>query len=625
MPFGKWKNWKACIAEMDQKYSPESAKKVCGKLQANLEKAKSSLGGVISEHEGWLYRNYTTQQKREFQDAREKARKQEFGKDAQKQDQPHPRLELTYDPKQKSRRSKRVYDAHGFPRNIFKAKFADWKQYVSEEDLKKIPDSIKNRNQGMPTNWHMATGKIKKEDYPKWHTGQFYKGCSLCEGRKVEEEHAKTLEHAGVPKEKVKEVETKIAEDHLKEDPKYYEKLKLVEGVEKADTRQVDADETDEKEIRNLHLNSKLSPSIGDLKEVRELTKDADMDKEWNLDLEAMLKSERTFSGTFHKPVIDKENDIIPAKAMDAAMDDFMILPTLQEVHTERTVGIIVKAWKTGEEEYKFIGKIKPGSDCDDVWDKVKKGIYDGLSIGGRRIRYSNQCHIPSSIRTTPCVTHKLKLYNVSVCSSPVNPEATVDSVSKSEDVVFDLTETLIKAESTESITKGELMADENVEGVSKSDEDLITKSDIAGLTKAVEDLNKSFEHYFNSLTTPHPQHLGGKGHSTENTMHKDEDPDPDEDPKRMKKAEEEEEEFEEKKKIKKSLDIESITKSFNEVIAERDEAIYALQDKVAKMEEQKIQKGGQAVIVPELLEKNDPLITNTNLGLLAGIGRIAK
>ena len=169
-------------------------------------------------------------------------------------------------------------------------------------------------------------------------------------------------------------------------------------------------------------------------------------------------------------------------------------------------------------------------------------------------------------------------------------------------------------------------MADENVEGVSKSDEDLITKSDIAGLTKAVEDLNKSFEHYFNSLTTPHPQHLGGKGHSTENTMHKDEDPDPDEDPKRMKKDEDPDPD-EDPKRMRKSydrVDIESITKSFNEVIAERDEAIYALQDKVAKMEEQKIVKGGQAVIIPDQLAADDPLIT-TNLGLLNSLGRTAK
>jgi phage head maturation protease len=249
-----------------------------------------------------------------------------------------------------------------------------------------------------PDFWRLLKAKRKDEteDYPKWHTAQFYK------------------------------------------------------AIKKADMNQTDTDQLDEKEIKNLRLKSKLSPSIKNLKEVQEVQKD-DIKKEWGLNIEEMLKSDRQFEGTFHKPVIDKENDIIPASAMDRAMDDFMILPTLQEVHTERTVGIIVKAWKTSDDEYKFVGKIKPGDDCDDVWKKIQKGEYDGLSIGGRRIRYSKDCSIPSSIRTTPCVTHKLKLYNVSVCSSPVNPEATVDSVAKAEDeVVLDLTETLIKAESSE-------------------------------------------------------------------------------------------------------------------------------------------------------------------------------
>jgi len=316
------------------------------------------------------------------------------------------------------------------------------------------------------------------------------KECNRCEqlrqGMKVESEHAKTLESVGVPKKKIPEAEMKIAGDHIKEDEQYYDKLDVVESpkfklkmkkamtaggsgtgsglmhtvadgkrvnlkIKKAYPGQISSkDESDEKEIRNLRLKSKLSPSIKDMKELFE--KD-NVKREWGLDLAGMLASDRDISGTFHKPVIDKENDIIPAAAMDKAMDDFMILPTLQEVHTERTVGIITKTWKTGEDEYKFEGKIKPGDDCDDVWKKVKSGEYDGLSIGGRRIKYSQNCAIPSSIRTTPCVTHKLKLYNVSVCSSPVNPEATLDEfnkVAKGESAEPNCE--LIQAESTSNI-----------------------------------------------------------------------------------------------------------------------------------------------------------------------------
>ena len=590
MPFGPWKNWNACMAEMEHKYPEDTAKKVCGKLKSNLEKAVKTLGGKIPNHDSFLFAGTTVTQRRELKEHREAARQAEY---------PH-------------NEDRAARDA-GTPGKVDKA-------------------DEKNRNQGMPTRYNLQM-MAETEDYPKWQTGHMYKSCP-CRGAKVEMEHAKTLESLGIPKEKIPEAAKKIAADHVKETEDYYQRLEVMERpdfwdhflVRKADVKQV---EGDEKEIRNLHLKSKLSPQIADLKEIHELTKDADMEKEWNLDLAAMLASDRTFTGTFHKPVIDKENDIIPAKAMDAAMDDFMVLPTLQEVHTERTVGIIVKAWKTGEDEYKFIGKIKPGDDCNDVWDKVKRGVYDGLSIGGRRIRYSSQCSIPSSIRTTPCVTHKLKLYNVSVCSSPVNPEATVDSVSKSEDLVFDLTETFKKAESAESITKGEsLMADENTEGVSKSDE-LITKSDIAGLTKAVESLNKSFEHYFASLTTPQPHKLSGKEHSVENTMQKDEDPDPDEDPKRrMRKDEDPDPDEDPRRRMRKSRDViddvENLRKSFDAVIEERDDAIYELQEKISKMENTKIQKGGTAVIIPEQLYSKDPIITS-NAGLLASLGRTGK
>ncbi len=302
----------------------------------------------------------------------------------------------------------------------------------------------------------VSSGGKRGELNPKYKPGtktitKDSKNECPCAGAKVEMEHKDTLMSLGIPEDKIPDAAKKIAADHVKEDPEYYKKLKQMESVHKAEVEP----DPEESEIRQLRFKSRLSPSIKDLKEVQEVkeVKKDDIKREWMLDLDTLMKSDREFSGTFHKPVIDKENDIIPAVAMDKAMDDFMILPTLQEVHTERPVGIITKAWKNGEDEYYLEGKIKPGDDCDDVWQKIKKGEYDGLSIGGRRIKYSKECAIPSLIRDTPCVTHRLKLYNVSVCSSPVNPEASIDEfnkVAKSEtgvgEEVFDLTETLKKA-----------------------------------------------------------------------------------------------------------------------------------------------------------------------------------
>lgn len=332
---------------------------------------------------------------------------------------------------------------------------------VIDNFLVKAHSSAGRSITGKDANWRERNTKYwrdrKKEGDPAFGDHPRSKAISKnecpCAGAKVEMEHKDTLLSLGIPEDKIPEAAKKIAEDHIKEDPEYYKKLKQMEGVKKAEV-EPDPEET---QIRQLRLKSRLSPSIKDLKEVSEVkvkeVKKDDIKMEWVLDLDALMKSDREFSGTFHKPVIDKENDIIPASAMDKAMDDFMILPTLQEVHTERPVGIITKAWKNGDDEYYLEGKIKPGDDCDDVWQKIKKGEYDGLSIGGRRVNYSKECAIPSLIRDTPCVTHRLKLYNVSVCSSPVNPEASIDEfnkVAKSEtgvgEEVFDLTETLKKA-----------------------------------------------------------------------------------------------------------------------------------------------------------------------------------
>lgn len=442
MPFGHWANFAACKEDVERRqgYTSEQSDKVCGKLKSKFE--KSDANPHPGRGKKFLFAGYTHQQEKDLKVAREADRKK-IDKDVQTKEQVHPRLNIYWNPKDKSRRGEgRVFDFHGMP---LAKKATDWKMFISKPDLEKIPDKIKSQNQGMPTRWNLQTMRMKPP---------IQKDCKRCEqlkeGVKVEAEHADTLRSLGIPEDKLKQAQLMIATDHVNEISDYYERLEEME-VKKGDIRQTDPKDPDqEKEIRNFRLKSKLSPKMENLKEVQEMHKDDDVKKAWALDLAAMLASDRTIGGTFHKPVIDKENDIIPAAAMDKAMDDFMILPTLQEVHTERTVGIITNTWKTGDDEYKFEGKIKPGDDCDDVWKKIKDGIYDGLSIGGRRVKYSDNCAVPSSIRTTPCVTHKLKLYNVSVCSSPVNPEATMDEVNKVAKGEG-MTETFIKAESVDS------------------------------------------------------------------------------------------------------------------------------------------------------------------------------
>jgi hypothetical protein len=175
---------------------------------------------------------------------------------------------------------------------------------------------------------------------------------------------------------------------------------------------------------------------------------------------------------------------------------------------------------------------------------------------------------------------------------------------------------------------------------VSKSDDELITKSDITELTKALGEFSKamdgfqkSFASHFESLTTAQPQKIGGKGHSVTNTMQKDEDPDPDEDPgKRVRKDEDpdpdpgrrkvrkdedpDEDPDPEPKRVRKALDIDTIQKAYDSKIA-------ALEEKISKMENSVIQKGGSAVVIPEQVSKDDPVFSN--LGIFDKMGKVAK
>ena len=141
-----------------------------------------------------------------------------------------------------------------------------------------------------------------------------------------------------------------------------------------------------------------------------------------------------------------------------------------------------------------------------------------------------------------------------------------------------------------------------------ETSDDVITKSDISELTKAIDDLTKSFASHFASLTTAQPQSLGGKKakHVT-NTLQKAEESEEDEDDEPVMKV---------KKAVDEVKPDESIAKAYDTKIAE-------LTERIAKMETEKIQKGAQAVIIPELLEKNDPILSNT--AIFAGMGRTAK
>lgn len=186
---------------------------------------------------------------------------------------------------------------------------------------------------------------------------------------------------------------------------------------------------------------------------------------EWEQDIQKILKSNRIAEMTFHVPIVDKDMEYITAKAMAEALEDYQHFPIINEFHKERPVGVAEKIWQTQEDEFQALIRIREDPSVNDVWDKIKKGEYNQVSIAGRRTEYSSECNLHQSQRSKerPCRTTGLRLDSISVCDEAARNDNTSLAIVKAglEDpgafvytttlVLTQVEDTLIKAETTDS------------------------------------------------------------------------------------------------------------------------------------------------------------------------------
>ena len=209
--------------------------------------------------------------------------------------------------------------------------------------------------------------------------------------------------------------------------------------VDKMKSKEGYSDDVAHKVCGKLEQETKkgmLSPDQATIAEGTTVAK-APHDIEWGFDIQGILASTRKIRGTFHVPKVDKDNEYITEEAMDKAMHDYMHLPIISEYHKERPIGIVIKSWKTKEGEYQFEGVMKETPDCDDVWEKVKKGEYDMLSIAGKRTDISSECSTHPLLRSKdrPCVTKGLRLDSISACDEGArNDETHLEPVTKARE-----------------------------------------------------------------------------------------------------------------------------------------------------------------------------------------------
>ena len=147
--------------------------------------------------------------------------------------------------------------------------------------------------------------------------------------------------------------------------------------------------------------------------------------------IETFEKGElRQLSGHISAEVVDHQNDFILVKEILDVMDVFMKhLPVLSEVHSNRMIGKIdryEKSMTDGHDSVKIYATIFKDdrvSLYDDVWNKIKSGVYTGLSMGG-----GSKNREPMMKNGKMVMNLKnLELYEIAVCPSPANPLALID------------------------------------------------------------------------------------------------------------------------------------------------------------------------------------------------------
>ena len=142
----------------------------------------------------------------------------------------------------------------------------------------------------------------------------------------------------------------------------------------------------------------------------------------------------RIFKGHITAEIIDRQQEFIFVKEVMKIMEAFMeVNPVISDYHSNRMVG---KVLSYEQSEYKGVATVlitgevykKDGITLyDKIWDKVVKGEYSGLSMGGA----SKEREPIQKDGKMALELRKLELYEIALCDTPANPFAVVESVNK--------------------------------------------------------------------------------------------------------------------------------------------------------------------------------------------------
>ena len=130
------------------------------------------------------------------------------------------------------------------------------------------------------------------------------------------------------------------------------------------------------------------------------------------LPLEKFDSGQRLVYGYASTEARDSQGEIVTRAAIEAALPAYMEFANIREMHQLSAVGI-VKSADLDDKGLRLEAKVVD----DAAWEKVKEGVYKGLSIGGR---VTKRDALNKSIITG------VELNEISLVDRPANPEALI-------------------------------------------------------------------------------------------------------------------------------------------------------------------------------------------------------
>lgn len=175
----------------------------------------------------------------------------------------------------------------------------------------------------------------------------------------------------------------------------------------------------------------------------KKLEKSAEMNFNFEkyLPISKVNDEERMVYGYASTPDLDSQGEIVELEAIKKALPSYMKFPTIREMHTTNAVGR-TKSAKVDDKGLFIQAKIVD----DNAWKKVKEGVFNGFSIGGKAVQM-----IGNTIK-------ELRLTEISLVDVPANKSAVITLFKADVDEVYSKYHSLVNmsASSLENWSKTE-------------------------------------------------------------------------------------------------------------------------------------------------------------------------